>query len=119
MSFQEKSAYVMVVALLSSGGLYFYQVLFQSMQIDEWISPVVPGLVQLTVIMVIVAIIGHIVIASLSSLSYKESQAKLDERERQIFNIAGRLSGFILGSCPTAGCSRTLSACLSQNMFNL
>lgn len=94
MSFQEKSAYVMFIALLLGGGLYFYEVVFQSMQLDGWISPVIPGLVQLTFIMVIVAIIGHIIIASLSS---KEAEAKLDERERQIFNRAGRLSGFILG----------------------
>ena len=94
MSFQEKSAYVMVVALLLGGSFYFYEVLSQSMGLDGWISPVIPGLVQLTLSMVIVSIIGHIIIAALSP---KEAKAKLDERERQIFNRAGSLSGFILG----------------------
>tara|TARA_B100000809_G_C14844895_1_gene426141 strand:- start:162 stop:584 length:423 start_codon:yes stop_codon:yes gene_type:complete len=94
MSFQEKSAYVMVVALLLGGGLYFYEVLSQSMGLDGWISPAIPGLLKLTLMLVIVSIIGHIIIAAISP---KEAEAKLDERETQIFNRAGSLSGFILG----------------------
>jgi hypothetical protein len=94
MSFQEKSAYVMVIALLMGGGLYFYEVLFQSMGLDGWVSPVLPGLIQLTFIMVFVSIIGHIITAAISPV---QAEARLDERERQIFNRAGSLSRFILG----------------------
>jgi hypothetical protein len=69
-------------------------VLFQSMGLDGWISPVLPGWIQLTFIMVFVLIIGHIIIAAISPV---EGEARLDERERQIFNRAGSLSRFILG----------------------
>ena len=94
MSFQEKSAYVMVIALLLGGGLYFYEVLSQSMGLETWVSPVLPGLIQLTFTLVIISIIGHIIIAAMSP---KEAEAKLDEREKQIFNRAGSFSGGFLG----------------------
>jgi hypothetical protein len=94
MSFQEKSAYVMLIALLLGGGLYFYEVLSQSMGLEGLISPLIPGLIKLTFMLVIISIIGHIIIAAISP---KEAEAKLDERERQIFNRAGSISGFILG----------------------
>jgi hypothetical protein len=94
MSFQEKSAYVMFVVLLLGGSLYFYEVLSQSMGLEGLISPIIPGLIKLTFMLVIMSIIGHIIIAAISP---KEAAAKLDERERQIFNRAGSISGLILG----------------------
>jgi hypothetical protein len=95
MSFQEKSAYVMVAVLLLGGGLYFYEVFSQSVGLDALISPAIPGVIKLTFIMVVVSIIGHIIIAAISP---KDAEARLDERETQIFHRAGSLSGFILGS---------------------
>jgi hypothetical protein len=94
MSFQEKSAYVMVIALLLGGGLYFYEVLSQSVGLEAWASPVIPGLIHLTFMLVIISIVGHIIIAAISP---KEAEAKLDEREKQIFNRAGSFSGSVLG----------------------
>jgi hypothetical protein len=94
MSFQEKSAYVMVIALFLGGGLYFYEVLSQSVGLNGMISPVIPGLIKLSFMLVIVSIIGYMIIAAISP---KEAEAKLDEREKLIFNRAGSLSGFILG----------------------
>ena len=94
MSFQEKSAYVMVITLSLGGGLYFYEVVLQSTGLDGWISPAITELIQLTFIMVAVSSIGHIIIAAISPA---DAEARLDERERQIFNRAGSLSRFILG----------------------
>ena len=65
MSFQEKSAYVMVIALFLGGGHYFYEVLSQSVGLNGMISLVIPGLIKLTFMLVIVSVIGHIIIAGL------------------------------------------------------
>jgi hypothetical protein len=93
-SFQEKSAYITVIMLLMGGGFYFYEVMSQSLRFDEWVSLVIPELIKLTLILIIVSIIGHIMIVTISP---KEAEAKLDEREKQIFYRAASLSGVILG----------------------
>jgi len=95
MSFQEKSAYIMIVILLLVGGGYFYEVLQQSQNTGSIASPTLPVLIKYTINLVILSIIGHIIIAGISS---KAAEAKLDEREQLIFEKAGNLSGWVLGA---------------------
>lgn len=47
-----------------------------------------------TVVLIIVAILGHIAIAALSP---KDANKPLDERERKIFHWAGHVSGNVFG----------------------
>jgi hypothetical protein len=95
MAFQEKSAWIMSVALVLGGFYYFGVVAEMSSGITDLAPPVVPVLVTYTVLLIVVAIVGHIAIAVFSP---KEGDAPLDERERQIFNRAGNISGYVLGA---------------------
>jgi DNA-binding XRE family transcriptional regulator len=61
--------------LLMGGGFYFYEVMSQSLRFDEWVSLVIPELIKLTLILIIVSIIGHIMIVTISP---NEAEAKLD-----------------------------------------
>ncbi|NVK89393.1 MAG: hypothetical protein HWE13_14750 [Gammaproteobacteria bacterium] len=94
MSFQEKSAWAMILALTLAGAIYFSSVIHLSLEIGEIIPPLLPSLVIYTVIVVAMAAGSHIVIALLNP---KEANAKLDERERAIFDRAGHWSGVVLG----------------------
>lgn len=93
MAFQEKSAWIMSISLLASGIFYFTTVISMSGS-GQLVPPNVPVLIVYTVILTVIVVIGHIVIA-LSALS--EANAKLDERERRIFDRAGHLSGNVFG----------------------
>ena len=57
------------------GGFYFYEVMSQSLRFDEWVSIVIPELIKLTLILIIVSIIGHMMIVTISP---NEAEAKLD-----------------------------------------
>ena len=93
MAFQEKSAWIMTLALLFGGGFYYRVV--ASMSAGGELAPPNIGLIGVyTVILVIVAVVGHILVAVLAP---KDADAPLDERERKIFDRAGHLSGYIFG----------------------
>ena len=95
MAFQEKSAWIMALALFTAAGLYFGTVLSMSAQAGDWVSPDLPALLVYTVGLVAVVIIGHAIVAALSP---KEANARLDERERLIKMRAGNICGYILTS---------------------
>jgi amino acid transporter len=92
MPFQEKSGWIMSVALLLGGLFYFAQVAAMSSSLGELASPTIPIVILYTIILVIVAILGHIVIAIFAP---KDANARSDERERKIFDRAGHLSGYV------------------------
>ncbi len=96
MGFQEKSAWVMLVALALTAALYFYNVLSLSTA-DGLAPPLLPVLVVYTVILVVIAVVGHIAAALMSP---KEANAAPDEREKQIADRAesqaGRVMGFLI-----------------------
>lgn len=94
MPFQEKSAWVMSAALLIGGALYFGVVGAMSAAAGVLVRPLLPMIAVYTVLLVVLAIVGHIAIAVLSP---KEANAPLDERERRIFDRAGNVSGFVFG----------------------
>ncbi len=93
MAFQEKSAWVMIVALTVTGLFYLNMVIGLSGP-HGLAPPFLPSLIVYTVALTAVAILGHIVIAVLSP---KEASAELDERERSITYRASHWSGYILG----------------------
>jgi hypothetical protein len=95
MPFQEKSAYIMSFALLLGSIFYFGIVTLMSKELDHWAPPVLPLIVVFTIILVSIAIIGHVLIAVLAP---KDANAKMDERERKIFDRAGHISGYFFGT---------------------
>lgn len=92
MPFKEKSAWTMLAALLACSLLYLAQITSMSSSLGELARPTIPIIIFYTVVLVVVAIIGHIAIAIFVP---KEANASIDERERQIFDRAARLSGYI------------------------
>jgi len=95
MAFQEKSAWVMSVSLVLGGLYYFGVVKTITAEIGQLAPPFMPTLVLYTIILVVVAIVGHIAIAVLGP---KEANAPLDEREKAIFHRASHLSGYLFGA---------------------
>jgi uncharacterized membrane protein (DUF485 family) len=94
MSFQQKSAWIMSFALVVGGLYYFGAVSNMSQAIGHLAPPNMPAVVTYTVLLVVIAVVGHIVIAAASP---KEADAPLDERERKIFHWAGNVSSYVLG----------------------
>jgi len=95
MPFHEKSAWIMSLALLLGGALYFAAVAAMSSAAGELVPPVLPAVIVYTFLLVIVAVAGHIVAAVFAP---KEANAPLDEREKRIADRAGHLSGYVLGA---------------------
>jgi hypothetical protein len=95
MAFHERSAWIMSFALLLGGIFYFGVVVRISAEIGHLVPPMLPLVAAYTVILVAVAIAGHIVIALMAP---KEANAPLDERERQLTVRAGHHSGVVFGA---------------------
>lgn len=95
MPFQQKSAWIMSVALVLGGLFYFGEVSQMSNEIGQLAPPVLPAVAAYTVLLVVIAVVGHIVIGVISP---KEANAPLDERERKIFHWAGNVSSYVLGA---------------------
>lgn len=94
MAFQEKSAWVMSIALLVAGGIYFGVVGQLSSGAGQLVPPNVPFVTGYTIVLVIAAVLGHIVVAAMSP---SEANADLDERDRKIQTRAEAISGYVLG----------------------
>ncbi len=95
MSFNEKSAWIMTLALLMGGVIYFGVVLSASLQLQELASPTLPLVAAYTVVLVLVAIIGHVLAAIYAPA---EASAVPDERERSIANRACVVANMLLAS---------------------
>lgn len=96
MSFKEKSAWLMLLALGVATALYTYSVILISKEIGQLVPPIFPSLIAYTVILVIIAVIGHILLAVLSP---KDASSGNDEREKIIFARAGSAASFVMGFC--------------------
>lgn len=94
MPFQEKSAWVMSVALLAGGAFYIKSVAAASAALGNLAPPNMPSLLTYTIILIVLAVIGHIVIAALAP---EDANEATDERERRTNERAGHLSGYVLG----------------------
>jgi hypothetical protein len=95
MAFQEKSAWIMALALLATGIFYFSVVAAMSSAMGSLAPPNLPVLAFYTVLLTILAIIGHVAIAIFAP---KDANAPTDERERRIFDRAAHWSGYTFGA---------------------
>ena len=95
MSFTEKSAWVMSIALSVGGIAYFGIVLLASRGQETLVSPTLPLVAMYTAALVCMAIVGHIVAASSAP---HEASAVADERERMVANRASRLASRVLAA---------------------
>jgi uncharacterized membrane protein len=93
MAFKEKSAWVMVIALLITGLGYVYTVSQLSVELGQLAPPLFPLLIGFTVVIVIISIIGHI-LAALSNP--REANAPADERDQRIADKASHWSSYVL-----------------------
>lgn len=94
MTFHEKSAWIMSVALVLCGVSYFNVVSAMTAEIDQLAPPNMGFIIRYTVSLIAVAIIGHIAIAIFSP---KDANAPLDERDKTVLYRAGHYSGYVLG----------------------
>lgn len=94
MSFREKSAWVMSLALLLAGAAYFVVVAQMSAALGQIAPPLVPLIVVYVVALTLIAAFGHAIVAALAP---KEAHAASDERDRLIVFRAGSFSGVVLG----------------------
>jgi len=94
MPFHEKSAWIMSVALLLGGAFYGWTVTTISAELGRLAPPILPAVLVYTVIIVIVATVGHILVAMTSPRDAREAA---DEREKRIVERMGHLSGYVLG----------------------
>lgn len=94
MSYREQTAWIMIAALIFGGFLYFGTVADNSRSIWQLAEPTLPLIVGYTVVLVVIAVVGHIVTAILSP---KDANAPADERDKRIIDKAGHWSGYVLG----------------------
>jgi len=93
MSFREKSAWVMVAALLIAGANYLFVVAQSSLSLGYIAPPITRLVVAYIVVLVIISVFGQTIIALLSP---KEAEAGADERDRLIASRAGHVFGQVL-----------------------
>ena len=85
MSFREKSAYVMLVAVLAAV-VWFGAAVYDPSNTRTWLSETTePLILGVLLILTIVAIVGHSIVAARNP---EEANAPFDERERQIVATA-------------------------------
>ena len=94
MSFHEKSAWVMLIALSITTALYISSLLGLSSVAGHLIEPSLPMLIAYTIVLVVISVVGQIVIAILAP---KDANSALDERDQGILVKASHWSSFILG----------------------
>ena len=95
MAFREISAWIMVLALLLGGAFYVEAVMGLSAALGELAPPVLPLVVVYTMVLVAVAIVGHVVAAV---IAWRDAGAPADERDREIEKRASHLSSYVLGA---------------------
>ena len=92
MSFHEKSAWVMALALLLGGMFYFAALVSASSGLGRLAAPVLPPLLVLTIGLAVLSIIGHVAIAVMAP---RDANTPPDEREWKIFHRAGYLAWYV------------------------
>ena len=95
MTFNEKSAWIMLTALLVSGLSYAGAVVNLSADLGRLAPPSIPLLIKFTVVLILISIVGHALVAALRP---GEADDRLDEREKRAHDRAGNWSGMVLGS---------------------
>ena len=93
MPFREKSAWIMFANLLAGGFVYFFTVVSTWFKSGQLASPVIPQILTYTCCLVVIVIAGHIVTAALAP---KDTNAPVDERDKQIITRAGYYSSYAI-----------------------
>ena len=93
MTFTEKSSWIMIVALLLSGWFYFYTVIAMTEAIGATAPPNVGIIAVATVVIVAIAIFGHVIAAVIDPAT---ADAPEDERDKRVAQRAGNLAGWVL-----------------------
>ena len=94
MTFHEKSAWIMAIALSIGGLFYAVTVLSMSSGLGALAPPLIPTIVVYTVILAVLAIVGHIVAVAFAP---EDADEIVDERARRITDRSGYLSAYVLG----------------------
>lgn len=94
MSFQEKSAWIMALALIATSVMCTWSVYDASMTAGELVSPSFGIISTYTLFLVVTAVTGQVVI---SIRSPKQASTPADEREINIERRTGYTSGWIMG----------------------
>lgn len=100
MTFLEKSAWVMIAALVVSGALYFNGVLAVSTELGQVAPPNIGLIAFATIVIIAVAIFGHVV-AALGNPA--DADAPEDERDRVVAWRAGNTAGYVLSASVMLG----------------
>jgi hypothetical protein len=95
MAFREKSAWIMSVALLVAGAIYFNSVVSIWQQTGQLAQPMVPLLFGYVIAIVVISILSHIALAIFAP---RDANAPADERERQIIIRSGYYSSYVLAT---------------------
>ena len=99
MSFQEKSAWIMALALTVISIMCGWSVYEASVAAGGLVSPSIGLISSYTLVLVVIVVAGQIVI---SICSPKQASTPADEREIHIERKAGYTSGWIMGEGPLA-----------------
>jgi len=94
MSFREKSAWLMAVAVLTGGVFYALATAGLSAQLGA-AAPLAPVIVALVAVMAAIAIFGHVIVALLAP---KDADPALDERDRIVMARAGAISAYVFAT---------------------
>ncbi len=94
MAFREKSAWLMAFSLVIGGLFYYNAVPGLSYELGQLAPPLIGLVVVYTVVLVLIAVAGHILLALLTPTDASRS---LDEREKTIMRRSSDISGYVLG----------------------
>ncbi len=84
----------MIIAFVVGGYGFLDQIVQESQALGQLAPPNIPSLIGYAVALVVIAIVGHILIAAISP---EDANAASDERDRHILVRAGHHSGMVLG----------------------
>jgi len=115
-TFREKTAWIMCVALLLGGVFYGRVIVAGSRTLGEIMPPLIPVIVIYTVILIGIAIFGHI---GAALISVKDATEPEDEREARIKVQAGHFSGYVLGAGVLASMGYYLVSYNGHSLFHL
>lgn len=99
MSFREKMAWIMLVALIVFGAIYFVPIAL-SFGTTGFLRPVSTAVGTLAVIALIVVATSGAIVAALSNVT--EANMPVDEREAKIIARSENYGGAVLGACTVA-----------------
>lgn len=95
MAFHEKSAWIMATGLLFGAFVYAGAVRALSVDLGTLAPPTLAPLIGFAVLLVLIAVVGHIAIAVMNP---SEAESSLDERETRVVQRAGYWSSYVLAT---------------------